>query len=742
MIRNTVVIGEPWLNPRKSGESEDNCLMRKSTSLTPRPRTDVLIQKIRRGVVVTLVLALISIVIPPLAQATYTIFGPFPVMTATYGSGTMKIVHPTTNSPGAWSYTSSNTSIAKVSGDILQILSVGTTTITATQAASGTYNERSRATQLRVSPGTPTVGSFPSQTVAITARVFTLAAPTSTASGDWSFSSSNPTIAAVSGNQVTLLDGGTVLITATQRATLNWISVSKSMTLTIDANKPVLGPFGSITIMKDSVASLSLVTPSSNSTGAWTFTNSNPAVARLVGNVVTPLAFGSTVITATQAAIGGFSSASTSMTLTIKGTPPTLGSFPNATTAYDLTTSHTVTLTPPTSNSTGSWSFVSSDSSVATINGATVTMMKPGQTLITAVQAASSTYGPSDPVTMTFTVTGAPTLGVWISIEKVVNDPDFTLTPPTSNSPGDWTLVSDNPSVVEIVGTTAKVKAAGLASITATQVATQFFAAATSQITVRVYGAIPTLGVFSPIAGAVGDLAITIKAPTSNSIGAWVFTSSNTKVSVVTGGTLKIVGVGTATLTATQKPNGIYSQSNTVQTTVTGKAAAAVGEFANLKITYGTIAPILVLPNSSSSAPWTFVSSNSAVVTFSGSIIQMRGIGTATITATQGATSGSPAVTRTFTIQVLVPSGPTPKPSTKPTPQPTTTPTSQPGTKPVVKVSVLNRVLTVSVTGASAAVTINGSKAKVGKNTLKPGLYIVIVSIAKKIVFSKTYRIK
>ncbi|MFZ3020747.1 MAG: hypothetical protein WA090_01335, partial [Candidatus Nanopelagicaceae bacterium] len=424
--------------------------MRKSTSLTATPFTDGLIHRLRRGAIVTIVLALVTIAVPPLAQATYTIFGPFPIMTATYGSGTMKIVHPTTNSPGTWSYTSSNTAVAKVAGDILQILSVGTTTITATQAASGTYNERSRATQLRVSPGTPTVGVFPSQTVALTQRVFTLTAPTSSASGDWSFSSSDSTVASVAGNQVTLLDGGTVLITATQRATLNWISVSKSMTLTINANKPVLGPFGSITIMKDSVASLSLITPSSNSTGAWTFTQSNPAVARLVGNVVTPLTFGSTVITARQAAIGSFSSASASMTLTIKGTPPTLGSFPDATTAYDLTTSHTVTLTPPTSNSTGSWSFISSDPTVATINGSTVTMVKPGKTVITAVQAASSTYGPSDPVNMTFTVTGAPTLGAWNSIEKVVNDPDFTLTPPTSNSPSEWTLVSDNPAVVEI----------------------------------------------------------------------------------------------------------------------------------------------------------------------------------------------------------------------------------------------------------------------------------------------------
>ena len=688
-------------------------------------------RELRRASVAVVVLTLIAMVIPPQAHATYTVFGPFPVMTATYGVDTVKIIHPTTNSPGSWSYTSSNTNVATVSGETLKVLSVGTTTITATQAVSGNYTARSRSTQLRVSPGTPTVGAFPSQSVVITQKVFTLTAPTSVSDGDWSFTSSNPKIATVSGNKVTLLDGGSVVITATQRQTLNWVSVSTTMTLTVKADKPVLGPFGSVTIMKDSVASLSLIAPTSNSTGAWTFTSSNPAVARLVGNVITPLAFGSTVITATQEANGNFSSTTASMTLTIKGTPPTLGSFPDATTAYDLTTSHTVTLTPPTSNSTGLWSFTSSDTNVATINGFTVTMLKPGKTTITATQAASSIYGPSDPITMTFTVTGAPTLGAWNTFEKVVKDPDFTLTPPTSNSPGDWSFLSDNPSVIEIVGNVAKVKAAGLANIIATQAATQFFTAGTSQITVRVYGAIPTLGLFAPIEGAVGDPAITIKPPTSNSAGAWIFTSSNVKVAVVTGDILKIVGVGIATLTATQRANGIYSQSNTVQTTVTGKESVAVGDFADLKIIYGTIAPTLVFPKSSSSAPWTFQSSNPAVVTFSGSIIQMRGIGTATITATLAATSTSALVKRTFTIQVLVPTGPSPAP----------TPTTKPDLSGIT-VTLSPGAITVAVATASAVVTINGAKAKIGKNTLKPGLYIVIVSIAKKIVFSKTYRIK
>ena len=121
------------------------------------------------------------------------------------------------------------------------------------------------------------------------------------------------------------------------------------------------------------------------------------------------------------------------MTLTIQGALPTVGAFPDVTTAYNLTTSHTVTLSPPTSNSYGAWSFISSDPTVATISGTTITMLSPGVTKITATQSATSTYGPSEPVSMNFTVLGAPTFGTWSDIEKVVRDPDFTLTPPTSD---------------------------------------------------------------------------------------------------------------------------------------------------------------------------------------------------------------------------------------------------------------------------------------------------------------------
>ena len=742
LIHNAVVIGAPCPNPRKSATVEDNCYMRKSTSHVLNAQS----RKFRCATVFALVLALTTLAFPPLAQATYTIFGPFPMIITQYGVGTLTIVPPTSNSPGPWSYTSSNPTVATVNGGVLNILTTGAATITATQAASAGYTERSRSTQVRVTQGNPVLGDFADQTVSIWQNTYTLVPPTSTSNATWSFTSSDPKIVSIAGSTATLLDGGKVVITARQDPTSQWLATSKLMTLTINALDSKLGTFGSITIMKDSVGSLNLMAPTSLSIGAWTFTSSNSNVATISGSTLTPRGYGTSVITAAQARSGNYGSSKTSMTLTVLAASPTIGIFTDRSVTFSPTSSKVLTLLPPTSNSTGEWTLVSSDPSVATSSGLTLTLLKAGSTTITATQLAAGSYGPSTPVLMVLTVVGAPTIGVWSDIEKVVRDPDFTLTPPTSTSPGAWTFSSDHPEVIEIVGDVAKVKGAGKATITATQAASSFWQAGEVKMTVLVYGDIPTLGIFASIEGGVGDDPILITAPTSNSKGTWTYSSSNKKVAIVKDGAIVIVGVGVSTLSATQSPAGIYSQSNTVQTTITSKESPVVGNFANLKIIYGSPIPNILPPTSTSTTPWSYESSDTSVVQIVGSAIQVVGIGITKITARQASTATLAGVKRTFNIQVIVPSGPTPKPTKKPSAKPSVKPTpnvtSRSRAKPIVKVTVLKRVLTISVTGAKATATINGSKAKVGKNTLKPGLYIVIVSIAKKIVFSKTYRIK
>lgn len=76
-------------------------------------------------------------------------------------------------------------------------------------------------------------------------------------------------------------------------------------------------------------ANFNLTAPGSNSTGTFSYTSSNEGVATISGSTVTIKGAGSTIITATQAAAGGFGVTSTTATLVVSiataaPTPPTI----------------------------------------------------------------------------------------------------------------------------------------------------------------------------------------------------------------------------------------------------------------------------------------------------------------------------------------------------------------------------------------------------------------------------------
>ncbi len=83
------------------------------------------------------------------------------------------------------------------------------------------------------------------------------------------------------------------------------------------------------------------------------------------------------------------SNISGAVTVTAAPPLPTITGFNNLTrTFYDAN----VMLNAPASNSTGAFTYTSSDPSVATISGNNVTIVSPGSTTLTATQAANGTY--------------------------------------------------------------------------------------------------------------------------------------------------------------------------------------------------------------------------------------------------------------------------------------------------------------------------------------------------------------
>ena len=177
----------------------------------------------------------------------YTAFGPFSLPTdiQLYRNQTITrvLTPPTSNSLGAFTFTSSNNAVAtiSISGGVysINVIGGGTTTITAIQAASGDYASSSVTASLSVTVVLPTFGSFtlPSHELIYQSQTITrvLTPPTSNSSGAFTFTSSNTDVATISINggvsSINVIGGGTSIITATQSASGDFASSSSSIIL-------------------------------------------------------------------------------------------------------------------------------------------------------------------------------------------------------------------------------------------------------------------------------------------------------------------------------------------------------------------------------------------------------------------------------------------------------------------------------------------------------------------------------
>ena len=634
-----------------------------------------------------IVMSIVTLSSAPSGFAATTQLGPLSIISVSIDQQTVTVTPPTSNSPGAWSISLDNPALATTNGLTLTLKAVGAGQLTFTQAAAGGYNSVSRSTVFRINPGTPVLGSWASLTVPLTAGTFKITPPTSSSTGTWIYTLSNNvsngyTLATIAGNVVTLLDAGTVTINATQAATSTYSSATTTNTLQITALKPTVGAFSDVSISKDSVTSFNLKVPTSNSPGTWTFTSSLPGVASVAGSVVTPNSVGTTVITAHQAPAAGFQSATLTMNLTITATPPTVGTLAPINYTLRSTPSNNLSLVAPTSNSTGTWVYTVADPTIATVSGNTLTILKAGSTTISAKQNPTSTFGYSAVVTAPLTVNQIAPIPTLPNLNQVVGDPAIQITPPTTGSPGAWSLTSSDPSIASVTGLSISVVNAGSATLTLTQAASGTWLTNSTTFTISVAGLVPTIGSLSPISVSLGA-PVTIVNPTSNSTGVWSYSVGNSGIAKIVNGQLVPVAVGTTTISAVQKPAGKYGQSNTVQSTVTITSAPKP---------------------------------------------------TPTPTPT-------PTVKPTPTPTVK----PTPTPTVKPVPTPTVKPKPTPTKEPVVPIvsaKAVGRSIVVSAKNGVVIVHINGRIGKVGKNPVAAGNDLVVIEFQSRVIYSKVFAIK
>ncbi|HEY1060106.1 MAG TPA: cadherin-like beta sandwich domain-containing protein [Daejeonella sp.] len=534
-------------------------------------------------------------------------------------------------------YVSTVPTVASVSGNIFTIVGTGETEIRVSQEGNANYNAAPDAVQtLIVTKGDQTI-TF----AALPAKTFGDAAFNLTATGGASgnavtYVSSNPAVATVSGNTITIVGAGTTNITASQTANTNYNSATDVVQELAVSKASQTITFAALPAKAFGDAAFNLTATGGASGNAVTYVSSNTAVATVSGNTVTIVGAGTTNITASQAANTNYNAANDVVqeltvgkavqTITFAALPAK--TFGDA--AFNLTA---------TGGASGNAvTYVSSNPAVATISGNTITIVGAGTTNITASQTANTNYNSANDVVQELAVSKASQTITFAALPaKAFGDAAFNLTATGGASGNAVTYVSSNKAVATVSGNTVTIVGAGTTNITASQAANTNYNAANDVVQELTVGkAVQTITFAALPAKTFGDAAFNLTATGGGSGNAVTYASSNTAVATVSGNTVTIVGAGTTNITASQAANTNYNAAtDVVQELAVGKAFQTITFAALPAKTFGDAAFDLTATGGASGNALTYFSSNTAVATISGTRVTILGAGSTNITASQ-----------------------------------------------------------------------------------------------------------
>jgi hypothetical protein len=310
-----------------------------------------------------------------------------------------------TNSSGALTFTSSNTSVATISGSRVILVGGGTTTINVSLAESldKVYFPATINATLTVNKVDPSL-LLSDLTKLTTDPSFNLTSSVTTNSlGALTFTSSNPSVATISGSRVILVGGGTTTITVSIAETAIYNTKTITATLTVNRVDPSLLLSDLTKLTTDPSFNL---TPITNSDGALTFeiTESTPLlhndnVATISGSSVTLVGGGTATITVSIAQTAIYNTKTTTATLTVNKVVPNLSlsftNFSKLTTddPFDLTDANLNLFSIDIIGPAFTFSNPVGDASIATISGSIVTLTgTAGSTVITVTTEETPKY--------------------------------------------------------------------------------------------------------------------------------------------------------------------------------------------------------------------------------------------------------------------------------------------------------------------------------------------------------------
>jgi len=436
----------------------------------------------------------------------------------------------------------------------------------------------------------------------------------------------------------------TCTVTATKAADSTYAAASATVNITVSIPTPVLTfatPSSATVAMGASLTNAVTSTLSGGSYGAISYSSATPAVATVNSSgVITPVSVGTSVITATQAAVVGVNAQATqTYTVTVNPTPvPTLTFATQNSASVTLSGSLTNAATS-TIPSGGGISYTSSNTAVATVNNAgVITTVAAGTSTITATQAAAAGINTLATATYTITVNAllTPTLTFATPTSaSVALGGALTNAATSTNSGGSFGAISYSSSNTSVATVNASGAITTIASGTAVITATQAAVAGVNALATQTY----TLTVQSTNA-ALSNLAI----------------SSGTLSPVFSGGTNSYtVSVGNATSSITVTPT--VAQSNaTIKVNGTTVASGAASGSINLNVGSNTITTVVTAQDGTTSQTYTTTVTRAAAASTDATLSALTlSSGTLSPTFASGTTSYTASVANSVSSITVTP---------------------------------------------------------------------------------------
>jgi|GEM_PF-2746290 len=541
-------------------------------------------------------------------------------------------------------YTSSNSSVATVSGSTVTIVGAGTAILSASQSGDLNYNAIVANQNLTVSKANQTITFNPLTPVSFGDQPFILTAQSSSGL-PLNYTSSNTSVATVSGSTVTIVGAGTTTLSASQSGDLNYNATVANQNLTVNkANQTItFNPLAPVSLGDQPF----ILTAQSSSGLPLNYISSNTSVATVSGSTVTIVGAGTTTLSASQSGDLNYNAIVANQSLTVNKANQTITFNPLTPVSFG---DQPFVLTAQSSSGLP-LNYTSSNTSVATVSGSTITIVGAGTTTLSASQSGDLNYNASV-ANQNLTVNKANQTITFNPLTPVsFGDQPFILTAQSSSGlPLIYT--SSNSSVATVSGSTVTIVGAGTTVLSVSQSGNLNYNAtvASQNLTINKANQTITFNPLTPV--SFGDQRFTLTAQSSSGL-PLNYVSSNSSVATVSGSTVTIVGAGITTISAMQQGNLNYHAAVNVLRTLLVSRANQIVFFTPVLNTPLASGTVLLQATSSSGLPINFSSSDPSMATLSGNTATLHSAGKLTFTASQSGNQNYNATAVTQTICVL-----------------------------------------------------------------------------------------